>query len=263
MKVSVVIPTYRRPHLLERVLRSVEAQTFRDFEVIVVDDCSPEQDAYERVISSVRTRLPDFRFLRNETNRGAPHSRNRGILAAKHELIALIDDDDEWLPDFLKKQMEVFENAPADLGFAYTWTRIVDQGVDTGIVVGATPKGKRNEFGELLRDNFVSACSMVIRKEALLRADLFDESLPSCQDWDMWVRILGKSYRFQEIRSVEAIAHHHEGPSIGKSKKALRGYYRFYWKNRACFVQQGLALYWAKSLAHITKLRLRALTARR
>jgi len=128
MKVSIVIPTFRRPEMLRRLLTSIAAQTYTAYEVIVVDDCSPIAE-YSEVIGDARAQFPRFTFLRNEANRGAPHSRNRGIGYARGPLVALVDDDDEWLPRKLERQVELFEDSGGEVGLIYTWTDVVENGV--------------------------------------------------------------------------------------------------------------------------------------
>ncbi len=120
-KVSIVIPTYKRPEYLNKLLASINRQTFKDYEIIVVDDNSPNQAEYKIVYEKYKDMNKEFTLLKNASNRGAPYSRNRGINAAKYDLIALVDDDDEWLPLKLEKQVEIFENNDPTLDLVYTW----------------------------------------------------------------------------------------------------------------------------------------------
>ena len=111
-KVSVIIPTYNRAHLVGRAIRSVLNQTYQDFEIIVVDDGST--DNTEEVVKSFND--PRIRYIRHEKNRGGSAACNTGIRAARGEYIAFQDSDDEWLPEKLEKQMQVFENTPTGVG---------------------------------------------------------------------------------------------------------------------------------------------------
>jgi len=124
-KVTVVIPTFNRPEYLERLLNSINQQTFKDFEVIVVDDKSDNQVGNEQIISHYQNKFP-LRYLVNEKRSGAPYSRNRGINLADSELIALVDDDDQWLPLKLEKQVQCFQEGRDILGLVYTWTDVVN-----------------------------------------------------------------------------------------------------------------------------------------
>ena len=112
---------------LDRLLSSIEVQTFKDFEIIVVDDNSPNIEEYESIIEKYKNIFNEFKFITKKENKGAPHSRNIGIKEAKYDLIALVDDDDEWLPAKLEKQVAIFENSDENVGLVYTWTDVMDE----------------------------------------------------------------------------------------------------------------------------------------
>ena len=126
MKISIVIPTYARTDLLDRVLEGIIRQTFREYEIIVVDDASAKEKEYQAVINKYRSRFEEFTYLRNFENKGAPFSRNKGIREAKYEWIALVDDDDEWLPTKLEKQVAECEKGNEKLGIVYTWADAIN-----------------------------------------------------------------------------------------------------------------------------------------
>lgn len=115
-KVSVIIPTYSRADLLQRAVKSVLAQTFCDFELIIVDDCSP--DNTKEIVQNLTD--PRIRSIRHETNRGAAATRNTGIAHAKGKYIAFLDDDDECTPNRLADQVAVLDANP-DVGMVYGW----------------------------------------------------------------------------------------------------------------------------------------------
>ena len=229
MKVSVVIPTYKRFDYLERLLRSIERQTFKDFEVIVVDDHSPNQEAYKEVIKKFEGSFKNLTYLSNEKNSGAPHSRNRGITIAKGSLISLVDDDDEWFETKLEKQVSVFESGADSLGLVYTWADVVDEDKNKldenrEIVVG---DGRR----EIVDRCFVCSPSVMLSKKALVDSGCFDETFPSCQDWDMWTRVLFNGYTCDVVREPLVYYYKHGGETIGKSPRALVGFKKYYNKH--------------------------------
>lgn len=120
--VSVVIPTRDRPRLLAEALGSALAQTWRDIEVLVVDDGSrPEA-------RPVVERFDDRRvtYIRNDAPRGGAAARNRGIRASRGEYVAFLDDDDIWLPTKIEKQMAVFGRAPPEVGVVYCGNFVTD-----------------------------------------------------------------------------------------------------------------------------------------
>ena len=228
MSVSIVIPTFGRADLLRRLLTSIHAQTYPHYEVIVVDDCSPQTDDYERVVSEFSPRLNDFTFLRNDSNRGAPFSRNRGIRQAKYELVALVDDDDEWLPEKLARQVAVFAQSPPEVGLVYTWTDVVEDGQRRAFyrsqIEGVC-------LGSILTECFIPSPSVMVLKQAVANVGMFDEKLPSCQDWDLWTRLCAAGYQVRVVREALTLYHKQTSNSIGSSRRAREGYVRYYRKH--------------------------------
>lgn len=190
--VSVIIPTYNRAHLVERAINSVLNQTYQDFEIIVVDDCS--NDDTEAVIK--RFHDPRIRYIRHEKNQGGSAARNTGIRAAHGEIIAFLDSDDEWMPEKLFEQVRVLREDP-NCDAVYTDIYFVHE--DGKMITHRFPKVNGNIYYELLKKNVVGTTSTVLlRRQCFDTVGLFDESLPSCQDWDMWIRI-SKNYKFRKI----------------------------------------------------------------
>jgi glycosyltransferase involved in cell wall biosynthesis len=228
-RVSIVIPTYNRPILLDRLLFSISLQTHTRFEVIVVDDNSENIKDYNEVISKYRSILDNFIYLRNDTSKGAPYCRNKGIEIANSEYIALVDDDDEWLPNKLEEQIKLFINSNEKLGIVYTWTDAVNENNTIAYEYRSNIEGYA--LKEILKECFIPSPSVMVRKKAIVEAGLFDETFPSCQDWDMWTRIMLKGYSCAVVKSVQTIYHKHNGPTIGKSPRAKLGYKMFYRKH--------------------------------
>ena len=229
MQVSIVIPTYKRVDFLDRLLKSIEAQTFKDFEVIVVDDNSPNIKEYESIIEKYKNIFNEFKFITKEENKGAPHSRNIGIKEAKYDLIALVDDDDEWLPTKLEKQVDIFKNSDEKVGLVYTWTDVMDENRTTIHKYRSEIEG--NVKKEIFKECFIPSPSVMVRKKAIVEAGLFDESFPSCQDWDMWTRIIMKGYKVKVLKDNVSIYNKHNKGNIGFSKKSKIGYKMYYKKN--------------------------------
>jgi glycosyltransferase involved in cell wall biosynthesis len=202
----------------------------------VVDDGSPERGAYAELVQQFSSLFRELAYLRNDSNRGASHSRNRGIRQAKHELVALVDDDDEWLPRKLQRQVEVFAAAPMDVGLVYTWTDVVE-GESLVPFYRAEIQGRC--YPRILKECFIPSPSVMVRKSALVRAGLFDERLPSCQDWDMWTRIFRKGYEARVVKEVLALYHKQSSHSVGTSREARKGYAMYYRKHFRDLVRHG------------------------
>jgi len=196
--VSVIIPTYNRAHLIGRAIQSVLNQTYRDFEIIIVDDGST--DNTEEVIKEFQKRDERIRYIKHERNKGYPKTLNTGIKAAKGEYIAFQDDDDEWLPEKLEKQMRVFENAPAKVGVVYTGFWRIENNKKIYIPFFWVKQKEGNIHEELLKGNFIGTPAALVRKECFEKVGGFDTKLPYLQDWELWIRI-SKCYQFRYIDS--------------------------------------------------------------
>lgn len=180
-KVSVVITTYNRPHLLPRAIESARAAG-TNVEIIVVDDASRDQTA------NVCNNFYDIRYVRSERNYGVAGARNLGILASTGDYVCFLDDDDVRLPQSLDIQAEALAS-DVDAGFVYGQMLVSDQeGKVGGSACPATcPQG--DLFWDLLVRNFIPCGSVLIRKDCLSRVGVLDERIPGIDDWDLWVRL--------------------------------------------------------------------------
>ncbi|GBE39173.1 MAG TPA: glycosyltransferase [Nitrospirae bacterium] len=214
-KVSVIIPTYNRAVQAAKAIRSVLDQTYRDLEVIVVDDCSSD-DTEEAV-----KRLNDNRivYIRHDINKGGAAARNTGIRLAKGEFIAFQDSDDEWMPEKLEKQMQVFENSPPDTGVVYTGFWRVENSKRTYIPYPWVTRKEGAIHEELLKGNFITTQAALVKKECFDKAGMFDDSLPRLQDWELWLRI-SKYYGFKCVDEPLLVVYY-SGGSITSDKQAL------------------------------------------
>jgi len=215
--VSVIIPTYNRAHLIGRAIQSVLNQTYQDFEVIVVDDGST--DNTEEVIKEFQRKDERIKYIKHEKNKGGSAARNTGIKAARGKYIAFQDSDDEWLPEKLEKQMQVFENAPAEVGVVYTgFWRI--KGNKKTCIPSSNIKGKRGDIHKiLLRRNFIALPTVVVKKTYFRKAGMFDERLPRLQDWELFIRI-SKYCHFKCVDEPLLIAYYQQD-SISGNQDAL------------------------------------------
>ncbi len=183
-KVSAIIPVFNRAETLIRALDSVAAQTRPPDEVIVVDDGST--DGVEEIIAR---HYPGVRVIR-QANAGVSSARNRGIAAASGEWIALLDSDDEWRPEKLERQTQALAEKP---GYHLCHTNEI--WIRNGRRVNEGRRHKKsggNIFHKCLPLCVISPSSVVIRRELLRELGGFDESLPVCEDYDLWLRICAR-----------------------------------------------------------------------
>lgn len=183
-KVSVVIPTYNRANLLSRTVQSVLAQTFADYEIIIIDDCS--KDNTQTVIS----KFDDLRIrpIRHDRNKGASAARNTGIRNAWGEYIAFLDDDDEWLPTNLEDQVQVLDSSSDRVGLVYGWMDTVED--SSGRLI---PDRRNTISGEVFEDalgfNSPPTPTILVRLSVAREVGGFDESLSIHEDSDFFLRI--------------------------------------------------------------------------
>jgi glycosyltransferase involved in cell wall biosynthesis len=194
-KVSVIIPTYNRATSLVSAVNSVLSQTFQDFEIIIVDDAS--KDDTEEVVRGIADRR--IKYLRHETNKREAGARNTGVTSASGEYIAFLDDDDEWLPDKLKLQVELLDGSSSVVGAVYSGSFRIDS--ESGRTLDQyIPTKTGNIFKDLSFRNWVGTPSTVLlRRECFERVGLFDSAIVFGPDYDMWIRVAEK-YHFLCIR---------------------------------------------------------------
>jgi glycosyltransferase involved in cell wall biosynthesis len=201
VELSVIIPTYNRAYIISRAIESVLNQTYKDFEILVVDDGS--KDNSEAVIKSI---LDDrIKYIRHEKNKGPAAARNTGIMASKGKYIAFLDSDDEWLPEKLEKQMMAFAVASPQVGIVYVGLLNVVGNMKTHRPPNYVSWREGNLYYELLIDPIiVFPSTAMIRRDCFAKVGMFDENLFAGEDWDLWIRI-AKYYHFKFIDEVLAI----------------------------------------------------------
>lgn len=179
--VSVIIPTYNRAWALETAIDSVFSQDYKNFELIVVDDGSTDDTE-----AWIKKYGKSLHYIR-QPNMGVSAARNRGISAAAGPLIAFLDSDDYWYPEKLSTQVNFFNKNP-DTQICQTeeiWIRNNRR---------VNPKKKHKKpsgmiFIPSLALCLVSPSAVMMRKTLLAKVDAFDESLPACEDYDLWLRV--------------------------------------------------------------------------
>jgi glycosyltransferase involved in cell wall biosynthesis len=179
-KVSVIIPTYNRRDFVREAIASVLAQTYRDFELLVIDDGSDDDTA---------TIVQEFAGVRYvfQPNRGVSAARNRGVTVSNGELLAFLDSDDLWQPRKLAYQVAFFATRP-EARICQTeeiWLR-------HGVRVNPHNKHRKiggDIFARSLQLCLVSPSAVMLRRELFEQAGGFDENLPACEDYDLWLRI--------------------------------------------------------------------------
>jgi glycosyltransferase involved in cell wall biosynthesis len=199
-RVSVIIPSYNTAPLIAACLDSVFAQTFRDFEAIVVNDGSPDTPELERVLQPYLDRIVYIK----QPNKRAAGARNTGIAKARGEFLAFLDSDDQWLPHHLESQMKQFEADPT-LALAYANSLLIgDPTRQTEFMTRCPSEGKANFESLVVERCQIPIATVVVRKAAIVKAGGFDESLARCDDYDMWLRTAFHGGKIAYTRQVQA-----------------------------------------------------------
>lgn len=182
MMFSVIIPSYNRYQTLCRALDSVLAQSLPAQEIIVVDDASTQVE-----YTTLAETYPMVRIYRQTQNRGVSACRNQGIHLANAPWLAFLDDDDEWFANKLKIQAEQLAQYPS-----YKICHCDEQWIRNGQFVNPMHK-HRKQGGWVLQANLplcaISPSAVVIHQTIFQHIGYFDESLPACEDYDLWLRI--------------------------------------------------------------------------
>ncbi|WP_199464366.1 glycosyltransferase family 2 protein [Acaryochloris thomasi] len=216
--VSVVVPAYNSMEYLPETISSLLAQSYTDFEVIIVNDGSTDNT------QEWGSQIQDSRVvLISQENRGLSGARNTGICHAKGQYIAFLDADDLWHPSKLKKQVQELDNN-ASAGLVYSWVSYIDdQGRSTGKCLRNSETGMI--WDTLIQHNIVECGSVaMVRRECFDQCGLFDEALKSAvEDWDMWLRIAAQ-YPFAVVKEALTYYRQHPGGASKDWKSMERSY---------------------------------------
>ena len=193
--VSIVIPCYRDSNTLSSAIRSLYEQTYSNIEIIVVNDASPESVEIERVLSN----FPAVTYIKNNINIGLAATRNVGINCSKGEYIAFLDADDEWHPRKLELQMKYVNDNSAiacdveEFLSDSPQLKVFNEAQENNIeIVGGNLK--------FSFQNYLTGASLLAPKALLLKVRGYDENFRSCEDYDLWLRLLEEGATLIHLR---------------------------------------------------------------
>jgi glycosyltransferase involved in cell wall biosynthesis len=197
--VSVIVPTYNRPELLTETIRSILAQSYQDFEILVVNDSG--QDV-EDIVSELNKGVNKIVYIKHARNKGPAAARNTGIKASRGKYIAYLDDDDIFYPDHLETLVNFLEKG--DYRVAYTDAYRAHLEKKDGIYVVTkrdVPYSFDFDYEKILTDNFIPTLCFMHDRLCVEEAGLFDETLENHEDWDLWIR-MSRIYKFAHIKAL-------------------------------------------------------------
>lgn len=212
-KVSVVIPTYNRSELLKKAIYSLQLQRHQNLEIIIIDDCSTDET--EEVVAAMDDSR--IKYIKHETNRGGSEARNTGIKHATGEYVGFLDSDDQWLPDKLEQQLAIFKGNP-EVGAVYTGVKLFNE---HHIIKEIIPRHRGDLLPMLIESNCIDTTSSVLVKTELLHeVNGFESALPSCQDWDLYLR-LSQITHFDYVKDSMVLFFQHSGDRISTNNAAV------------------------------------------
>ncbi len=215
--ISIIIPTYNRNHIVGRAIKSVIKQTFKKFEIIVVDDCST--DKTEHIIKEISKIDSRVKYVRTEKNIGGAATRNRGVSESQGKYIAFLDDDDEALPEWLEKSIEKISTLPESWGLLCC--RWYQKSEFTRVVYESAVYMKDGYiYEELLRghDPPSGTSGSVVKRAAYDYVGGFDESLHGFQDYDFFFS-LARKWTFHYLQIPLIYFYIHPGSRISDTNR--------------------------------------------
>jgi len=220
--VSVIIPAYNGQEYIREAIESVLAQTYRPIEILVIDDGSPVS-----MKDAVAGFGPEVRYLHQE-NGGTASARNLGWRSANGEFVALLDQDDLWLPQKLERQVPRFAEDP-NIGLVVAWMEVFD--TTTGEPKGNYQPAAEMTVHDMLRHDLPPVQTMIFRKSTLEKIGGFDASLRGTDDWDVNIRVAAE-YRVVSVQEVLGRARMHPEQQGSNGEQMYRNSMRVLEKHR-------------------------------
>jgi glycosyltransferase involved in cell wall biosynthesis len=219
--VTIYIPTKDRLTLLQRAVKSVLAQSYPNIELIIVDDGS--RDGTVNYLQQLSKQHSNIRFFVNPHSSGACVSRNTAIMAAQGELVSGLDDDDEFSPERIATLVAAYDDKYAFI----TSAQWCDHGKRKALI---DPRQREISFSDQLHNNDATN-QVLVNRQKIIDAGLFDTRFPGCQDWDMWTRLTQLYGTGLKLASPTYITHQgHQAPRLTLSDRRIEGYQLFYQK---------------------------------
>ncbi len=185
-KVVVIIPCFNASETIEQTLKSVEGQTYRNYDVLIINDGST--DGTEELVLSYRDRTGKAWRVITQPNMGQTVAKNTGILNSNSEYIAFLDSDDVWAPEKLEYQVNLMMSNH-DVGLCYTGGMLINEQGDNIGLIHCSDIYRGKCYDSLLLKNNIIASSVMVRRKVLDKVGVFDERFRACENWDLWIRV--------------------------------------------------------------------------
>lgn len=220
-KISIVMPVYNAQRFLSQTIDSVLSQSYSDFELIMIDDCSTDNSL--EILKEYEQKDSRVLVFRNDKNRGVSFTRNFGVKKAKSDYIAFIDSDDMWTADKLEKQINLINKYP-DTAVCYTGSGFVDTNSIKSEFVFYVPE--EVSFKKLLKQNVISCSSALVKKEWLQKFPMAHDDMH--EDFATWLSILKHGGKARGINEPLLIYRVDRNSKSGNKFKSMAMTYRVY-----------------------------------
>jgi len=236
--VSVITPVFNREKTIGRAIKSLQAQTFQEYEHIIINDVST--DSTEQIVKEYQNNDYRIKYIRLDYNKtddcyGAAKARNVGIKQAKGKYLAFLDSDDTFEPTKLEKQLSLFNRLPQSYSMIYSgFNYVAEDKPSTKYMLLPSKKGDLSH--EILYSNIAGTLQPLVKRSAVIKAGLFDEKMPSCQDWDLWIRV-ARCGKFDFVPEALSNAYIHGNQISSSTVKKLEARERIYNKYKKQIVE--------------------------
>lgn len=229
---SIIIPNYNRAEVIPKAIRSVLNQTYTNFELIVVDDCSTD-NSFQLISKIADERLKVYRLKKNS---GAAAARNYGIEKAIGDYISLLDSDDYYDPDFLKESFNVISKSPKTVGFIWTGVRYIEKGIYKDFIW--KPAIKETPYLTFLNSLHIGTNSgITFKKEIFKVCGNFRENLPAAEDTEFFLRVT-KHYNFSFVNKVLINIERDSSDRLSKNFKKIAQAYNYFLSDHFSYIDK-------------------------
>lgn len=262
-KVSIIIPTYKRPFFLKKVIENLNNQTYKNLEIIIVDDNKKDSLEKKQTYDEVKKIIENYnhlkiKYISNLDNQGANYSRNIGIKNADGKFISFLDDDDEYINTRIEIMLKKIRNSDYDM-ICCSWKKILFKGNE---IKKISEKNISDDYNVLLDDiltnNIIGGASLIlVKREVFETLGGFDINLVSCQDWDLFIRMVKSKYKILKIKDklVKYNMHLEERISTNR-EKVIKGHLSIkkkYQSDRKNMIFKNKILFELKIIKHYIK----------
>lgn len=249
--VSVIIPTFQRSEYLIRAIESALNQTYPNIEIIVVDDNDGENEFRKATQNNLNRYIANnkIKYIQHNKNKGLPSARNTGIRTSQGEFVAFLDDDDQWLPDKILKQIELFNNLDDSYGVVGSYWKIINEFDHNERIRTIKYRGDLSKI--LALNHFCPPSMVIVKRKYLEKVNLFDENFRWREDIELYYRL---SYvcKFDFVEEVLVNYYQHPNAMSTNFEKKLNAVIQYLDKHKSKTKQNKIP--WSEINEHLAEL---------